>query len=349
LDILSLVEHLFTLYSSLTMGKGLQLTEKEQGKVDVYLEQGMSFRGISKELNKSRGAIQLYAKDPASYGTNYKGKTSSKIDKRSKRRIIKMASTTGSSARAIMATVPVAVTLRTVQRVLNQAEFLHYVKRKHHPSLNHRHKVARLEYAKSHIDKPIEWDRVMWSDEKKFNLDGPDGLQYYWHDLRREDDSFFTRHSGGGGVMVWGAFSWSCKTQLAFLDGRQNSESYIETLSDYMIPAYHKIIDENPLFMQDGAAIHRSRATMNFLVEQNIELFNHPALSPDLNPIENVWGTLARQVYANGRQFMCVEDLKQVITVEWAKIEHEYLRTLVLSMPKRCRLVIEAKGGKTKY
>ena len=39
----------------------------------------------------------------------------------------------------------------------------------------------------------------MFSNEKKFNLDGPDGLQYYWHDPKIESDSFSARVSGGGG------------------------------------------------------------------------------------------------------------------------------------------------------
>jgi hypothetical protein len=40
---------------------------------------------------------------------------------------------------------------------------------------------------------------------KKFNFDGPDGLNYYWHDLRKAKVRFNKRQGGGGGIMLWGA------------------------------------------------------------------------------------------------------------------------------------------------
>ena len=44
---------------------------------------------------------------------------------------------------------------------------------------------------------------VIFTDEKKFNLDGPDGFKYYWHDLRPEPEWFSKRAFGGGSLMVW--------------------------------------------------------------------------------------------------------------------------------------------------
>ncbi|GBO18878.1 hypothetical protein AVEN_72963-1 [Araneus ventricosus] len=73
---------------------------------------------------------------------------------------------------------------------------------------------------------------VLFSDEEKCNLDGPDGNIKYWHDLRKEPRSFFSKQSGGGSVMVWAAFNFNGQVGLAFLDGRQNSPKYIETLEN---------------------------------------------------------------------------------------------------------------------
>ena len=51
-----------------------------------------------------------------------------------------------------------------------------------------------------------KWETVAFSDEKKFNLDGPDGSQCYWYDLGKEKQLFSKRQFGGESVMVWGAF-----------------------------------------------------------------------------------------------------------------------------------------------
>ncbi|UMM13991.1 hypothetical protein L5515_001994 [Caenorhabditis briggsae] len=52
-----------------------------------------------------------------------------------------------------------------------------------------------------------DWDKIIFSDEKKFNLDGPDGFNSYWHDLKKDPLHFSKRNFGGGRLMVWGAFS----------------------------------------------------------------------------------------------------------------------------------------------
>ena len=45
-----------------------------------------------------------------------------------------------------------------------------------------------------------------------------------------------------------------------------------------------------------------------------------------VNPIENLWGILARCVYANGRQFGNAEALKQEIVNEWRKIDQDMIK-----------------------
>ena len=75
-----------------------------------------------------------------------------------------------------------------------------------------------------------------FSEETKFNLNGPDGHQFYWHDLRLEKETFFSRNHGAGSVMIWGGISSEGLTELAFLDGRQSSADYIKVLEDHPLP-----------------------------------------------------------------------------------------------------------------
>ncbi|GMF26055.1 unnamed protein product [Phytophthora fragariaefolia] len=97
------------------------------------------------------------------------------------------------------------------------------------------HKAARLAWAKDIVLKSTEeWDCVVFSDEKKFNPDGPDRLQRYWHDVRRLLRSTVRRQNGGGSVMVWGGISAKVKRELAVIVGRQASPHHIHTVSDFL-------------------------------------------------------------------------------------------------------------------
>ncbi|GBN57839.1 Transposable element Tc3 transposase [Araneus ventricosus] len=140
-----------------------------------------------------------------------------------------------------------------------------------------------------------KWMAVLFSDEKKLNLDGPDGTIKYWHDLRKEPRSFFSRQSGGGSVMVWVAFCFNGQVSLAFLDDRQHSPKYIETLENNLMPFAENIEGQN--WEYDNAPIHTPNATKNYLNSKNVTALEWPPMNPDLNSQLRMCGVLCLGKY----------------------------------------------------
>ena len=78
-----------------------------------------------------------------------------------------------------------------------------------------------------------------------------------------------------------------------------------------------------------------------------MKVFDWPAQSPDLNPIENLWSELKKCVRKTGATNLT--DLYEFSQEEWKKIPVEYCERLVDSYPARLAGVIKAEGGATKY
>ena len=85
---------------------------------------------------------------------------------------------------------------------------------------------------------------MIFTDEKRFNLDGLDGFTYYYHDLRKEEQFLSRRHMGGGSVMIWAGIGYRGKTEIKFITGRMNSKIYLEMI-DQQINAYATKIAED--------------------------------------------------------------------------------------------------------
>uniref|UniRef100_A0A3B4AC75 Tc1-like transposase DDE domain-containing protein n=1 Tax=Periophthalmus magnuspinnatus TaxID=409849 RepID=A0A3B4AC75_9GOBI len=80
---------------------------------------------------------------------------------------------------------------------------------------------------------------------------------------------------------------------------------------------------------------------------QQLNVMEWPAQSPDLNPIENLWGDVKNAVYE--AKLRNVNELWNVVKESWSGITAERCHKLVDSMPHRCEAVIKNCGHTTKY
>jgi transposase len=76
----------------------------------------------------------------------------------------------------------------------------------------------------------------------------------------------------------------------------------------------------------------------DFLQDRNVSVLPWPAKSPDLNPIEHVWGLLARMVRASW-------ELAGALVEEWGNISQQVLANRVRRI---CTAVLNAAGGHTR-
>ncbi len=241
----------------------------------------------------------------------------------------------------------VTISRDTICRTL-QRNSMHGCHPRKKPLLKPRHKKAHLEFARAHADKDEDyWDSILWSDETKINVFGTDGFKTVW---RRKGEEYKekcmvpTVKHGGGSVLMWGCMSAAGVGELHFIDGIMNSQMYCSILKEKMLPSL-RALGRCALFQHDPR--HTSKATVVFLKKNRVKVIQWPSMSPDLNPIEHLWGILKRQVEHHSPS--SIQSLKEVILEEWKKIDLAKCRQLVNFMPRRLGAVIKNHGGHTKY
>lgn len=331
-------------------------TEK-RANVELLYEDGLSERKIAARLKMKKSTvhdiIQLIKNTGSSarrISVGPKRCTSARTDKIIRRAAVKNPSATSTE---ILAMLPdnVKCSSSTIRRRLISSGLRAY-RPVAKPRLSAKNIKDRLTFCKAHQHwTSAQWSRVMFSDETLVKQFAPHGHGFVRRPINERYNPRYTTPSVKQcpSLMVWASISANGRGEIQIMKKSEsiNAARYLQILEN-ALPTWLNIRGCT-IFQHDGAPCHQARVVKSWLQNNNIQVLHPwPGCSPDINPIENCWVTLKKNVAK--RRPSSIEALRRDILSVWCtEITPEYCAALVHSMPERIKAVLAAKGRHTKY
>lgn len=214
----------------------------------------------------------------------------------------------------------------------------------------------RLNFCHNNLNR--NWDAVVFSDEKTFSSSDDAPIKLWRLNNTRYQPENVKENASSGRITIgcWGWMTAAGPGQLIQVSPpRFTANRYVQLLEEQFLPAvreaYPVAEHETIVFVQDNSPIHTARVVREWFTDHpDIEVLDWPARSPDLNPIENLWGSMVqswRDIGWHGIRERTAPELLNHCQAIWQN--YNYCDRLVASMGSRMRDCIQNNGMYTKY
>jgi len=182
----------------------------------------------------------------------------------------------------------VEVSVQTIRRCLRESGEK-FVKEIAKPLLSEKHRANRLKWAK--IYQNFDWNKVIFTDESTFQLYHSN--RKIWQFIGHRKVFRTVKHSQK--VHVWGCFSSSGFGKLICFRRNLDSLYMCNIYEKGLLPSACDLFGEDNIgwiLQEDNDPKHRSKICKKWKEEHGVIELPWPSMSPDQNPIENVWRLL---------------------------------------------------------
>ena len=156
--------------------------------------------------------------------------------------------------------------------------------------------MARIDWCMRHINS-TNFYSVFFTDECTLYLDNPSGSRW----VKVEEDNIIYSKNKGRKIGAWAGISYQGKTSLFLYEDSMSSVNYIEILKEALEEIRSKLNSDEVMLQMDNARYHWTTLDLEFYSNNGIIVIDWPPYSPDLNPIENIWAFMKKQL--EGKRF----------------------------------------------
>ena len=207
-------------------------------------------------------------------------------------------------------------------------------------------KRKRLMWCKEELRKKDDFSNVIFTDESTVQLEQHSKICFRKH-LKPRNLKQRAKHPMK--LHIWGGISARGATRIIMFSGIMNARRLARILEAGLLPFIAEKFSDGHRLFHDNDPKHASEYIESFFKSKGVNWWPTPPESPDLNPIENIWGSL-KQYLRTSYKPRNLQELKDGIERFWVSLTPDVCKRYISHITKKViPKIVSVQGDPSGY